>query len=179
MSNTIYSKILIPGSFLLPEVRDQELSSVINLVNQTRHPPLLAIAKEMAQVSFNVHADYIKKQGQLHARFKIGNKEILDILTGFRTPIIALYNCYTNPVPLFDFSQRPRPTEDYITKVIQKFKHQIVNCKNDNIATTGTRFFTHCEEYPYLTNNENYRLGVIASLTTFREFLVQLNFRSS
>lgn len=177
MSNTLYSRLLVTGSFLLPEVTDTEIKTVENLITQAGHQPLLAITKEMAQLSFDIYYQYTKKKSSLEKRLNLYTNDIASITTGFRTPLIVIYNSFKQSVPLFDFSVTPRPSDPYIQRTVQKFSHQINNCKTENLATTATRIFTHCEEFPLLTNDEKYKLGVVASLTTFREFYTKIPFR--
>lgn len=179
MSDSLYSKLLTKGSLLLPEVSDPEIDTVVNFVNKTSHPPILAIIKEISQLSFQVQSDYYHKQKQFTKQLKFGSPHFNSFLIGFRTPLIVVYNCYKQSVPLFDFSITPRSSDQYIQKVILKFRRQIAECKNQHIASTITRLFTHCEKHPFLPDDEHYTLGVVASLTTFREFLTQIKFKRS
>ena len=172
-------KLLIPNSFILPEIDDNDLNAVISLVNQSNNKPLLAIAKNMAQQSHTIYTDFLKKQQQLSSRFKLNKEAIRDILIGFRTPLVVINECHKQERPIFDFSLKPRPTDEYIQYVVSKFQRQVINCKNEQLANTGVRLFTHCETFPYLKDNPFYELGTVASLTTFREYFTQITFRRS
>ncbi len=179
MFNSLYSRLLIPGSFLLPDIGALEIDTVIIFVNQANHRPIHAIIKEVAQASFNIQLAYVTKRKSIQQRLNIDQTKLDHILIGFRVPLVVISCCFQQEIPLFDTAIRPKTSEEYIKNVVRSFQPQIKNCKNENIASTTTRLFTYCERHPYLPNNEYYKLGVIASLTTFREFLTQIELRRS
>lgn len=170
MDETLHSRLLSSESFLLPTIDDQSLFTVLELINEQGIPLLEAIAKELAALSYQIQADYYFDTDLFNAILEINADNVADFIVGFRVPLVVIHSCYDLETSLFDRDSYPKPKEPYILTARRKVLDLVKNCTFENLAVVGTKVFTYCEETPYI-DNDYYRIGTVAALTTLREFI--------
>ena len=170
MEQTLYAKLLAGDCFLLPTVNEISMDTVLELIHDRKTPPLQAIVCEIAALSYQIQADYYFDYELYNLSLGLNADKVADYMTGFRTPLVVIFSCFFANTLLFDRNVEPKNTHQYIRTARRKSLRLVNNCTPDNIASVATRIFTHCEEDPFI-DNEYYRVGVTASLTTFREFI--------
>lgn len=170
MDETLHARLLSADSFLLPNVSDESFQAVLILINEQNIHPLEAIARELAALSYQIQADYYFDTELFSAVFEINADNLADFIVGFRVPQVLIHSCFDLNTPLFDRNFYPKPKDQYILTARRKVLDLVTRCTFENLAVVGTKVFTHCEEVPYI-DNDYYRIGVTAALTTFREFI--------
>lgn len=170
MSQTLYAKLLADDCVLFPTVNEISVSTVSELIHDRNTHPIQAIVCELAALSYQIQADYYFDIELYNLSLDLNPDKVADYMTGFRTPLVVIYSCFFANTLLFDRNVEPKNTHQYIRTARRKSLSLVNNCTPNNIAIVATRIFTYCEENPFI-DNEYYRIGVIASLTTFREFV--------
>jgi len=175
MSETLYAKLLSGESFLLPEVNINSINVVIDSINDLGLPPLLAIVKEMTAISYQLLADYYFDIEVLNLSYDINPDIVADFIVGFRTPLVVISSCFNPNSPILDRNSEPKKDSQYVRTARRKSLDLVTRCTNANIAIVGTKVFTYCQEVSFI-ENEYYQIGVISSLTTFRNFTTRIEF---
>ncbi len=170
MAETLYARLLSPDSILLPTITAESIAVVAELVDDQRYHPLFAITCELAGQSYQIQADYYFDQQTHNSAFDLNADYFADFIAGFRTPLVVIFSCYFLFTSLFDRNSEPKNNSQYIKRARANFFDLVENCPSDNIASVATNIFTYCEDNPFI-DNDYYRVGVTAALTTFREFI--------
>ncbi len=172
-TDSIYKRLLFEGSPLIPGIDRSTITKTINQIGDSKNKSILIMAKIALEVKEDLESKILESPSP-YLMLGVNMDNLFDFLLGFAMPNYVILNCYQQPFGDTDYGDDDELINrtEYINKISALLVNKVQTASADKIAATITKIFTACENDPYI-DNDFYKAGVVASLITMREFLIE------